>query len=158
MTEEVVTIELNPRERRFYDRVRGQLGQAELRRPAGARDVLLLLPDLTVLLGRLMRDSRVPRSAKLVAALGVGYVVSPIDLIPGVIFGPIGLVDDLLIVTATLSRILNDVHPDIVRSHWSGTGDVLEALQRVTRWSESLFTGRLRGLVRSAFANAARPR
>ena len=117
--------------------------------------MLLLLPDLTVLLGRLLRDPRVPRSAKFVAVLGVGYVVSPIDLIPGVIFGPIGLVDDLLIVTATLSRILNDVHPDIVRSHWSGTGDVLDAIQRVTRWSETLFKGRLAALVRGAFARVA---
>ncbi len=155
MTEEVVTIELNPRERRLYDRVRGRLHESELRRAAGARDVLLLLPDLTVLLGRLLRDPRVPRSAKFVAVLGVGYVVSPIDLIPGVIFGPIGLVDDLLIVTATLSRILNDVHPDIVRSHWSGTGDVLDAIQRVTRWSETLFKGRLAALVRGAFARVA---
>ncbi|MDJ0852218.1 MAG: DUF1232 domain-containing protein [Myxococcota bacterium] len=157
MTEEVITIELNPRERRLYDRVRDRLHESDLRRAAGARDVILLLPDLTVLLGRLLRDPRVPRSAKFVAMLGVGYVISPIDLIPGVIFGPIGLVDDLLIVTATLSRILNDVHPDIVRSHWSGTGDVLDAIQRVTRWSETLFKGRLVGLLRGAL-RTPRPR
>jgi len=60
------------------------------------------------------------------------------------------LIDDLLIVTATLSRILNDVHPDVVRSHWSGKGDVLEAAQRVTLWSEQLFTGRVRKALVSA--------
>jgi uncharacterized membrane protein YkvA (DUF1232 family) len=151
VSEDVVTIELNPREMRLYDRVRGRLVEVEPGGTTGMRDVLLLLPDLTVCLTRLMRDARVPRSAKLVAMLGVGYVVSPIDLLPGVIFGPIGLVDDVLIVTAALSRILNDVHPDVVRSHWSGKGDVLEAIQRVSRWSQSLFTGRLskalRGLI-----------
>ena len=154
MGEEVITIELNPRDRRLYDRVRGRIHEERGHGHAGARDVLLLLPDLTVLLARLMRDRRVPRSAKFVAVLGVGYVVSPIDLLPGLLFGPIGLVDDLLIVTATLSRILNDVHPDVVRSHWSGTGDVLDAVQRVTRWSESLFTDRLRGVLRSVLPRA----
>ena len=116
MTEDIVTIELNPRERRLYDRVRLRLGDGQVRGAPGARDMLLLLPDLTVLLARLLRDPRVPRSAKLIAMLGVGYVLSPIDLVPSLIFGPIGLVDDLLIVSATLSRILNDVHPDVVRS------------------------------------------
>ena len=109
---------------------------------SGVRDLLLLLPDLTVCLVRLLRDDRVPLGSKALAVIGVGYVISPLDLLPGLLFGPIGLVDDLLVVTATLSRILNDVHPDVVRSQWSGQGDALEAIQRVTRWSETLFTVR----------------
>jgi uncharacterized membrane protein YkvA (DUF1232 family) len=102
-----------------------------------------------VLLTRLLRDPRVPRRAKLLAMVGVGYVLSPIDVLPGLLFGPIGLVDDVVIATATLSRLLNHVHPDVVRSHWSGQGDALEVIQRVTLWSESLFTARLPQMVRS---------
>jgi len=148
MSEKVVTIELNPKERRIYDWLRSRVVEEGSPRVSGIGDLLLLLPDLTVLLGRLLADGRVPRTSKFIALLGVGYVVSPIDIIPGIIFGPIGLVDDLLIVGATLSRILNDVHPDIVRSHWSGKGDALDAIQRVTDWSRSLFTTRLRRAVR----------
>ncbi|MGI9590935.1 MAG: YkvA family protein [Myxococcota bacterium] len=144
MAEDIVTIELNPRERRLYDRVRAAVSRME---PGGAftiRDVVLLMPDLTVLLARLLRDRRVPLGAKAVALFGVGYVLSPIDLLPAVFFGPVGWVDDALVVTAALGRILNDVHPDIVRSHWSGTGDALDAIQRITHWSHSLVAGRLR--------------
>ena len=54
-------------------------------------DVLLLLPDLTVLLVRLLRDERVPRLPKLIALVGVGYVLSPIDLLPALLLGPLGL-------------------------------------------------------------------
>jgi uncharacterized membrane protein YkvA (DUF1232 family) len=144
VSENVVTIELNPRERRLYDRMRRQLSRLEPGAGVGPRDLLLLLPDLTVLLARLMRDGRVPLGSKAVALLGVGYVLSPIDLLPAILFGPLGWVDDLLVVTAALSKLLNDVHPDIVRSHWSGKGDALEAIQRVTHWSKSLVTGRLR--------------
>lgn len=140
-----VTIELNPRERRLYDTLRARVVRKEPGAGSGFGDVLLLLPDLTVLLARLLRDEQVPRLPKLVALVGVGYVLSPIDLLPAVLLGPLGLVDDLLVVSAALSRLLNHVHPDVVRAAWPGQGDALEAIQRVSRWSEGVFRGRLRG-------------
>jgi uncharacterized membrane protein YkvA (DUF1232 family) len=144
-----VTIELNPREQRLYDRLRAQVVAPNPRASSGVRDLLLLLPDLSVCLVRLLSDDRVPLASKALAIAGVGYVISPVDFIPGLLFGPIGLLDDLVIVAATLSRVLNHVHPDVVRSHWSGKGDVLDAIQDVTSWSESLFTVRLRSFVRA---------
>lgn len=149
MTEDRITIELNPRERRLYDRLRARLAAAP--RPGSAsraRDLALLLPDLTVLLARLLRDPRVPLGSKLVALFGLGYVLSPIDLLPELLLGPIGLVDDILVVSAALSRMLNDVHPDVVRSHWSGQGDALDAVQRATGWSRSLLGRHLGSAVR----------
>jgi uncharacterized membrane protein YkvA (DUF1232 family) len=142
-SEEFVSIELNPRERRLYDRLRARVVKTRPGAASGIRDAVLLLPDLTVLLLRLMRDSRVPISCKLIAALGVGYALSPIDLIPSILVGPIGLVDDLLVVSAALSKILNQVHPDVVRSHWSGQGDALDAVQRSARWSASILVERI---------------
>lgn len=144
MSDRRITIELNPREQRLYDALRERIVRRVPGEASGPRDVLLLLPDLTVLLARLMRDRRVPRLPKLVALLGVGYVLSPIDLLPALLVGPIGLVDDLVVVSAALSRLLNHVHPDVVRSAWPGRGDALEAIQRVTDWSEGLLRGRLR--------------
>jgi len=143
----IVVIELNPDERRLYDRLRANVIEPEHGAPSGVRDLLLLLPDLTVLLMRLLRDDRVPRGAKLVALAGVGYVMSPIDFFPVLFFGPLGLVDDLVVVGAALSHLLNRVHPDIVRSHWSGRGDALEAVQRVTAWTSTQVTSRLGSLV-----------
>ena len=140
---ESVVIELNPRERRLYDRLRARVVEARPGAASGFRDALLLLPDLTVLLLRLMRDSRVPFSCKVIAVLGAGYALSPIDLIPALLVGPIGLVDDLLVVSAALSKILNQVHPDVVRSHWPGQGDALDAIQRAARWSASILVERI---------------
>ena len=143
-----ITIELNPQEQRLYDRVRTQLVHQEPGSRSSLRDLMLVLPDLTVLLLRLLRDDRVPLGSKALALCGVGYVLSPIDLLPAVILGPIGWIDDLLVVSATLSRLLNHVHPDVVRSHWPGQGDALDAIQRVTSWSENLFSGRAQSLLR----------
>jgi uncharacterized membrane protein YkvA (DUF1232 family) len=141
--EDRVTIELNPRERRLYDRLR-----ARVREPGevqtGLLDLLLLVPDLTVLLMRLLRDERVPIGSKGIAMLGIGYVLSPLDILPELFLGPIGFVDDLLILGTALSRMMNRVHPDVVRSHWPGQQDALETIQRVTTWTEDQLQGGLR--------------
>jgi len=130
-------IDLNPKERRLYDRLRASVAAQRPGEDSGWRDVVLLLPDLSILLVRLLRDSRVPVGGKAIALLGLGYVVSPIDLMPELLLGPLGFLDDLVVVAAALSRILNYVHPDVVRSHWSGQGDALAAIQRAAQWSES---------------------
>jgi uncharacterized membrane protein YkvA (DUF1232 family) len=142
-----ITIELNPKEQRLYDRLRAQVVHPQPGAGSGVRDLLLLLPDLTVLLMRLLRDPRVPLRFKLVALAGVGYVFSPLDLMPGILFGPLGLLDDLVIVGATLSRLINHVHPDVVRSQWPGRGDALDAVSRVTEWTERQVTSRLQVVV-----------
>lgn len=141
--EEPITIDVDRRGRRFYDRMRATVAPQRPGEGSGVRDLVLLLPDLTALLIRLLRDERVPLGGKAIALLGVGYVLSPIDLVPELVFGPVGLLDDLFVVGAALSRVVNYVHPDVVRSHWSGQGDALEAIQRATGWAE----GRVRGVV-----------
>ena len=131
-------IDLRAREKRVYDRLRARLVKLEPGAGAGVRDLLLFLPDMIVLLLRLARDPRVPVGAKAVAMLGIGYALSPIDLIPEILFGPLGFVDDLLIATAAISYIVNHVHPDLVRAYWPGPGDVLDVVKSVLGWSEGL--------------------
>ncbi|CAG0989324.1 hypothetical protein MYXO_02306 [Myxococcaceae bacterium] len=149
MTQDPITIELNPREVRLYDRIRSRIVAPRPGESSGVGDLLLLLPDLTVLLLRLLRDDRIGIGAKGLALLGVGYIFSPIDLLPEVLLGPIGLLDDLLVVAATLSRLVNHVHPDVVRSHWSGQGDALEAIQRVLSFAEAQVGGMIERLWRT---------
>jgi uncharacterized membrane protein YkvA (DUF1232 family) len=151
MHDEPVTIELNPRERRLYDRLRTHVARIpEPGQASGMSDMLLLLPDFTVLLARLLRDPQVPRRSKWIALFGIGYVLSPIDLLPALLLGPLGMLDDLVVVTAALSRLLNHVHPDVVRAAWPGQGDALDAIQRAASWSERFLGRKLRGFFRGA--------
>ena len=151
---ERIEIELNPREVRFYDRLRALVIEPEFGAGSGIRDLLMLFPDLSILLFRLTRDPRVPLGAKIIAGFGVAYILSPIDLLPEFLLGPIGLIDDLLVVATALSRLLNSVHPDVVREHWSGQGDALDAISRVTGWADSQLTGRIPAAVRSLFGGS----
>jgi uncharacterized membrane protein YkvA (DUF1232 family) len=155
-SEEKIEIELNPREVRLYDRLRASVVEPRQGLGSGLRDLLLLLPDMTVLLVRLARDARVPIASKLIAGMAVAYVLSPIDLLPEALLGPIGLVDDLLIVGAALSRLLSVVHPDIVRQHWSGQGDALEAIKRIAEWTDGQVAQRIPGFVRAIFGGKSR--
>ncbi len=143
MAEARVEVDVRAREKRSYDRLRERILKFEPGAGSGARDVALLFPDLVMLLLRLLRDPRVPIGSKAVALLGLSYALAPLDLLPEILLGPIGLLDDLIVVAAALSRILNHVHPDLVRAHWSGQGDALDAVHRVTAWAESWLGGAL---------------
>jgi uncharacterized membrane protein YkvA (DUF1232 family) len=140
----VVEIDLSARERRLYDRWRTALRAPRPGAAPDLRDALLALPDLAVLVLRLLRDSRVKPGDKAIALLGIAYVLSPIDLLPEFLFGPIGLLDDAFMLALTVSRLVNRVHPDVVRGHWSGQGDVLDAIQRVSGWAERQVGARAR--------------
>jgi len=141
---ERIEIDLRARERNLYDRLRARVVDRDPGGDAGVRDLLLFLPDMVVLLVRLARDSRVPPGVKAVATLGIGYSLSPIDLLPEFLFGPLGFLDDLVIAAAAISYIVNHVHPDLVRSHWPGQGDVLEVVKRVLAYAEGLVGKALR--------------
>lgn len=146
--ERAVEIEIGAREQRLYDRIRARIRPVVPGAHSDIRDVVLAFPDLVMLLARLVRDERVKVGDKALAVFGVAYVLSPIDLVPVWLFGPLGAVDDLLVVAATLSRVINHVHPDVVRAHWSGQGDALALIQRATDWSERQFGKRLRSVLR----------
>jgi uncharacterized membrane protein YkvA (DUF1232 family) len=146
-SEPVVEIDLSARERRVYDRWRAALRKPLPGASPDLRDALFALPDLVVLVLRLLRDSRVRPGDKAMAVLGVAYVLSPVDLLPEFLFGPIGLLDDALVLALTVSRLVNRVHPDVVRAHWSGQGEVLDAIQRVSGWAERQLGGRMRRVI-----------
>ena len=88
------------------------------------RSFIMFLPNMVLLLGRLLRDARVPAAEKALFAAAVVYVISPLDLIPD-IFPFIGQVDDLYVVALVLLRLVNRSDESVVREHWSGGGDIL---------------------------------
>lgn len=84
---------------------------------------LMFLPNMVKLLGRLLKDSRVPAAEKALFLAAIVYVISPLDFIPD-IFPFIGQVDDLYLVSLTLLRLINRTDEHVVRENWSGGGDV----------------------------------
>src|SRR2546429_8971217 len=95
------------RENRITRRERSEVKQR-------LRSFLMFLPNMVRLLGRLLKDSRVPTAEKALVAAAIIYVISPIDLIPD-FFPFIGQVDDLYVVSLVLLRLINRTDDSIVR-------------------------------------------
>ena len=88
------------------------------------KNVLMFLPNMFTLLGRLIKDSRVPVAEKTLFAAAIVYVIMPLDFIPDVI--PfIGQVDDVYLVALTLVRLINRTDESVIRQHWKGGGDIV---------------------------------
>lgn len=88
------------------------------------RSFLLFLPNMVLLLGRLLKDRRVPTAEKALFLGALVYFISPIDLIPD-IFPFIGQIDDLYLIALTLLRLVNRTDERIVRQLWPGNGDIV---------------------------------
>lgn len=68
-------------------------------------EVVKRLPSYVRLATRIARDPDVPKQAKAVLAVGGGYAVSPIDLVPGVI--PVaGQMDDVYVLLTAIQQSL----------------------------------------------------
>jgi uncharacterized membrane protein YkvA (DUF1232 family) len=129
------------RAERFYDRVRSRIQSYVDSKGAAVgktAEYLLLVPDVFILLWRLVNDGRVSGKNKVLIGSGIVYYVSPIDLIPEAVFGPIGYLDDLVFGVFILHRVLNDTDAAILREHWPGSDDVLAMIQKVLGAAESL--------------------
>lgn len=88
-----------------------------------------LLPDLVVLVKRLLADGRVPGRAKITLWLTLGYLVSPIDLVPD--FVPIaGQLDDAFVVGMALRYSLRRCEADLLSELWPGPPASLALLAR----------------------------
>ena len=108
-----------------------------------AKDAILVLPNLLKLIGRLLKDPRVPRRSKIALGMASAYVVSPIDLVPEMI--PIvGWLDDLLVIAYALNRFIERAGPEIVEEHWAGEGDVLGWIQEVLGLTSNLVPRKVR--------------
>ena len=103
---------------------------------------LMFLPNMVMLLGRLLKDARVPTAEKALFLAAIVYVISPLDLIPD-IFPFIGQVDDLYVVALTLLRLVNRTDESVVREHWSGGGDIVALSDSIANIAPKLLPKRI---------------
>lgn len=103
---------------------------------------LMFLPNMVRLLGRLLRDTRVPTAEKALFVGAIIYFISPIDLIPD-IFPFIGQVDDIYVIALTLLRLVNRTDERVVREHWSGGGDIVSLADSIASIAPMLLPKRV---------------
>jgi uncharacterized membrane protein YkvA (DUF1232 family) len=109
-------------------------------------DAVFMMPNIVKLIGRLLKDPRVPRRAKITLGLAAAYVASPIDLIPEVI-PVVGWADDVLIVMFAIDSLIDRAGEEVLRDHWDGPGDLLSLVRDVVGLSRNLVPKRLSNII-----------
>jgi uncharacterized membrane protein YkvA (DUF1232 family) len=103
---------------------------------------LMFLPNMARLLGRLLKDTRVPTAEKALFVGAIVYFVMPVDLIPD-IFPFIGQVDDIYVIALTLLRLINRTDASVVRENWSGGGDIVSLADSIASIAPMLLPKRV---------------
>src|SRR5207253_5337457 len=95
-----------------------------------ARALAGFVPDCAVLVGRLLRDPRVPRRRKLLLLGLLGYLALPFDLVPD--FIPVaGQLDDVIIAAFVLRAFVRAGDDSVLREHWPGPTRLLDLIFRL---------------------------
>lgn len=94
------------------------------------KETILFIPNFLKLLYRLMQDSRVTTTDKALLGATIAYILSPIDFVPDMIpfFGQI---DDLLLVSLVLKRLLDSVEQEVVLEYWDGNSDLIITIEKI---------------------------
>lgn len=125
----------------FYAQLRGKFREWAKTKDGKTNkwaEYLMFAPDLFHLLCKLTIDPAVPASEKVKLAAAIAYFVSPLDLIPEAIVGPVGYVDDIALAAFILNSIINKTDPSVVRKHWAGDGDVLNVISHILKVADEM--------------------
>ena len=95
--------------------------------PGRGREMVGFGPNCVVMLRRLRADRRLPVRARLALGAAMGYLLSPIQLIPNVI-PVLGQVDDLAVVTLALRYSCRRLPRDDVLRAWPGDPSSIDRL------------------------------
>lgn len=140
----------------YYDRMREQVLAAADRRSRKLGkpvvEALLLVPDVFVLLVRLMLDKEVPADARALIGGALAYFILPLDLFPEAAVGGVGYLDDLVLASAVLTQALGGELEPYAKKYWNGEQELRETLHDVTTSASALLGRDLYGRLRKALA------
>ena len=57
--------------------------------------------------------------------------MSPVDLLPEALLGPVGYLDDVALAAYVIHSVLQKVAPEIINRHWAGDQDILELVVQI---------------------------
>ena len=122
---------MNKEQKDFYIKLRKKITNFLTRRNTPYADILLLAPDMFHLLVKLSLDERIPKKQKAKFIGVIAYFISPLDLLPEFLLGPIGYLDDIALAAYVLNEYINANDAKVVRELWAGDQDILSSIKNV---------------------------
>ena len=138
----------------FYQKLRADIKKWLEEKTASKNtwtEYIMLAPDLFHLLTKLSLDPDVPASKKVKIAGIIAYFISPIDLIPELLLGPVGYLDDIAATAYILNDIINEVDPKIIQRNWAGEKDILVLVKTIIANANNMIGSGLLKKLRKTF-------
>lgn len=124
----------------FYQSLRNKIKEWEHKEGANHKwaEYILLAPDFFHLLCKLALEKEVPIKEKAKIAGAIAYFVSPVDVIPEGLVGPVGFVDDVALAAYVLNSIINSCDEEIVVKHWAGEQNLLDLIKEILKVADEM--------------------
>lgn len=119
-------------------------------------EYILIVPDLFYLLCKLTLDPEVPLKNKAKLGIAIAYFVSPIDLIPEAVLGPLGFTDDVVISAIVLNTLINETDPELIMRHWAGEEDILLLVKRIIETADQMIGKGVLGKIKTMLKMAGK--
>lgn len=135
-TQEIVIVKKEDGYSKFKENIEDKVPE----KYSGAAKYLMIVPDFLALLYRLFKDERVDKKTKAVVGVALGYLASPIDILPDSI--PfIGKIDDVAIIFFVLNKIVNDIPENVILENWQGQEDIMKLIKEGVNYINSAVGG-----------------
>jgi len=92
---------------------------------------IISAPDFFYLLWKLSTDNEIPAEDRLLVGVALFYFISPFDLFPEGIMGPIGYLDDIAISAYVIKKIIKRAGEEKVKKYWLGEEDLLVSIENI---------------------------
>ena len=94
------------------------------------KESLLFIPNLLKLIYRLSQDANISKTDRALLLGTIAYVLSPWDFLPDMI--PfLGQLDDILLISLVLKRLMDSVNRETLLSYWDGNKDLLMLMEDI---------------------------
>lgn len=94
------------------------------------KESLLFIPNFLKLIYRLVQDVNVSKTDRVLLLGTIAYVLSPWDFLPDMI--PfLGQLDDILLISLVLKRMMDSVSRENLLSYWDGNKDLLALMEDI---------------------------
>lgn len=121
---------------RYYERLREKIKTKlqKLEKKLGKKgtEIILLAPDLFVLLYRLTKDKRIDVRKKVILGMVLAYWILPSDILPEMLLGSLGYLDDIMITLYTLDSLFADTDISILLENWPGDPETIKNIHRLS--------------------------
>jgi uncharacterized membrane protein YkvA (DUF1232 family) len=122
----------------FYIKLRSDIKKYLDKHNTKYAEILLVAPDIFHLLVKLSIDKRVSFDMKVKFLFVIAYFISPLDLLPEMILGPVGYLDDIALAAYVLNKYVNEVDPEIICELWAGDQEILTTLKKIIHTADNM--------------------